>query len=220
MLLGIRPGEDRSTLTRQASLELIAASVRSESMPTLPPSLKRQRTSTSTLSLDVHGQLEVVGLGFDEAASEVLANARRNLVLLKEDLTLLQSRDNASICDAVFAIEAAANHVNVDPADADPRRLMFLLSRLYGKSGKLSYEFLVASLMSSQSQDELNLMNPFLSPADCSAIQSAIACVLLVREACIVCFVARLDTCHFDRGIVCDCRLLPGWVKSAAALRL
>jgi hypothetical protein len=35
------------------------------------PLLKRQRTSVSVLSVDVHGQVEVAGLGFDEESSAV-----------------------------------------------------------------------------------------------------------------------------------------------------
>jgi len=35
------------------------------------PLLKRQRTSVSVLSVDVHGQVEVAGLGFDEDTSAV-----------------------------------------------------------------------------------------------------------------------------------------------------
>jgi hypothetical protein len=96
---------------RAASVASDCSEGASSADPPAHPQLKRQRTSTSIISMDAHGQMEVAGLGFDEEASDVIANARRELLTLKGIRVQQQGRDTDAIADAVFAVEAAANAI-------------------------------------------------------------------------------------------------------------
>ncbi len=140
--------------------------------------------------------MEVAGLGFDEDTSTVVANARAALLDLKAVLTAQQSRDSDAIGDAVFGIEAAANEVALPdhvlhppppgsplPVDEDAaQRVRFCLKRRFGGACKLTFEFLVASLLSSRSVEEVQAMNPHLADAQCQELLVAIAALLLTTS--------------------------------------
>lgn len=134
---------------------------------------------------------EVPGLGFDDVSSASLAHARARLIELRADLVVVQTRDASAIADAVFTLEAAANEVAIpalpeggdDDLYEDARsRLLFVLSRWAGVRASLRYEHLVASLLSTGSEAELRLLNPFLSMPDVAALHDAVSAALLATS--------------------------------------
>jgi hypothetical protein len=134
---------------------------------------------------------EVPGLGFDEDTSKSLAHARARLLELRAALVEVQTRDAGAIADAVFTLEAAANEVTLAPLPEDGdddlyeearSRLLFLLSRWSGARASLRYEHLVASLLSTGSEAELQLLNPFLSLPDVAALHDAVSAALLATS--------------------------------------
>ena len=81
-------------------------------------------------------------LGFDEETSEMLSEARRRLLDLRQRLVKQQVHDAAAISSAVPLLEAAANDVPIGEASEGgcdeaelARRLEFWLQRSYGGCG-------------------------------------------------------------------------------------
>jgi hypothetical protein len=102
-------------------------------------------------------------------------------------------------------------------AGDDTARVLFLLRRLYGESSKLTFEFMVASLLSSKSEEELQAMNPYLATDSCHALQTAIATLLLTtsRLGQVNRCIASVDTLVDGIHALVKQRLLAAWELDA-----
>ena len=167
-------------------------------------------------------------LGFDEETSEMLSEARRRLLDLRQRLVKQQVHDAAAISSAVPLLEAAANDVPIGVASEGgcdeaelARRLEFWLQRSYGGCARLSFQFLVAGLLSSTSLEQLQGLNPFLSKDACVEVLDTVVVVLLTTSRfgqanrCI----ASVDTLLHEVHHLVEARLMKSFYADEAQAR-
>lgn len=163
------------------------------------------------------------GLGFDEETSEMLAEARRRLLELRERLVKQQVHDAGAIANAVPMLEHAANDVAFGDGsdDEEAQRLKFWLERSYGGRARLSFQFLVAGLLSSTAMQQLQTLNPFLSTDGCGGVLDTVVVVLLTTSRfgqanrCI----ASVDTLLHEVHHLVEARLMKSFYARQAAAR-
>ena len=124
----------------------------------------------------------------------------RALTLLMERLRLLKAGDDRYVRQGQSVLQALANYVPdteaplaaeiaslAEPAGSEgqsadaglPPRFEFIMSRYTGAQATLGLDFLTAVLLSSRAQQDVQALNPFLSPALTSLVLSLTAAVLL-----------------------------------------
>ena len=172
---------------------------------------------------DADDASDATGLGFDEETSEMLAEARRRLLELRTRLVKQQIHDAGAIADAVPMLEVAANEVPFgDTSDKEEAsRLTFWLERSYGGRARLSFQFLVAGLLSSTAMQQLQTLNPFLSTDGCGSVLDTVVVVLLTTSRfgqanrCI----ASVDTLLHEVHQLVEARLMKSFYAQQAAAR-
>lgn len=116
------------------------------------------------------------------AARTLNKDARDKLRQLKNTLDTILSRDSNMIQNIVPMMETAANWVSIEPGDSNElkvQKIKFKLGRVSGHRAFVWIEFLFGSLLSSNGDEDLLRLNPFLTGPTVDLLFALIAACML-----------------------------------------
>ena len=118
----------------------------------------------------------------DEEAKATLMEALDIVKALSLKLQQLRDADMRMVQDAIPLLQKAANWVSIDPLDSletKKAKMKFLLNRQAGQNVWIWNEFIFGVLISSQGEEDLHRLNPYVSSESISSMLSLVTISML-----------------------------------------